>query len=513
MAGMGLLLFALLLVASQAQAVIVDTGNPDLDVRFDNTITYSLVYRLGDQDPALLTNNQNGDDGNRNFDKGLTMVRFDLLSEFDVVYNKFGVRFSGAGWNDSIYNKPNDNDSPATANALSVPYNHFTREANKLHGRGGELLEAFTFGAADLGDMTLRYRLGQFTEWWGDSFFLGWNAVAGGLLPVDVAKASNLPNTQLKELIRPVPQVSTTLQMTDNLSVGGYYQFRWQEGRLWASGSYWAPVDFVGPGGEQIWGAGFLKTPTIEPGDSGQFGLKAKYETMAATYGLYFNNFHHKDEPYVVTYPIDGTFALYYPADIQSYAGSLNFAWDQYTFSAEVAYRKNVPFKSADISVFPSFIPNMPHEIQHAKGDTLGITVNTFSGGMRGNFFCDSQDLIAELAYVKQVDVENEHLLLAGRDEDGLVGKVNYTPYWYQVYPGLDLTLPMSVVYGFNSKPTTVMWGGDVPHHGGSFNIGVGGTYEVVWQFELTYRNFFEDGDYLMYADRDYLSFYIRRAF
>lgn len=517
-ASLGAILLAFVLYASQVQAVVIKTDNPDLYVRFDNTVTYSVMSRLEGPDPKLVAD-PNTDDGDRNFGAGIVMNRLDLLSEFDAVYNKFGVRFSGAAWYDTMYNRKNDNDSAFTYNPVSVPHNKFTDETVKWHGKHAELLEAFTFGAVDMGPTTFRYRAGQFTQWWGDSFFLGWNGVAGALAPVNVAKAATLPNTQLKELILPIPQVAGSLQVTDNVAINGYYQFKWKPARLFATGSYFSPADLIGPGAERIWGPMFLKTDDIEPSDSGQFGISAKLNTMPATYGFYYNKFHAKDF-YVVVKPIDGQYTFFYPEDIESYAVSGNMAWGQYTFAAEVTYRKNVPFNSDPaeekglLTVFPNFGPfvDMPHEPLYAKGDTLSILLNTFSGGMRGNFFCDAQDLIAEVAYVKQMSVNHQDWVDPTKDKDGLFAQAVYTPKWYQVLPGLDLTMPIGANYGFDCNPSTLLWGAGTDESG-DFNVGIGGTYEGVWEFELTYRNFWGPWYNQAFTDRDYVSFYIRRAF
>jgi hypothetical protein len=539
MACMGTMVFAFALCAGQALAVEIKTDNPDLQIRFDNTLTYSLMDRLSDQDPNIIVNPQT-DDGDRNFNKGIVMNRMDLLSLFDVSYKKFGVAFSGAAWYDTVYNTTNDNNSAATFNPISVPHNEFTDATVKWHGKGAELMEAMTFGYIPMGDMTFRYRVGQFSQWWGDSFFLGWNGVAGALAPVNVAKAATLPNVQLKELILPIPQVAGSLQVSDKFSLAAYYQFKWKPARLFATGSYFSPADLIGPGAERIFGPMFLKTHDITPKDSGQFGISAKLETQFAAYGLYYNKFHSKDFM-IVPQPISGQYSFFYPSDIQQYAVSANKAVGEFTYAAEVAYRTNAPLQTDPhdfrnlglnlVTVFPNFGPfvNLPHSPLYAKGDTLNITLNTFSGGMRGNFFCDAQDLIAEVAYVKQMSVNNENYVDPRYEKTGLTATVHYEPHWYEVASGLDLGLPLVVNYGFKGKPTSLIWGGS-PQHGGDVTIGLYGLLDQVWEFELDYRNFFgktyqgepnplnHAQDFPIVgtqglADRDYVSLFIRRAF
>ncbi len=88
-----------------------------------------------------------------------------------------------------------------------------------------------------------------------------------------------------------------------------------------------------------------------------------------------------------------------------------------------------------------------------------------------------------------------------------------YEPKWYQFFPGFDLTLPIGANYAPEGRASVMQNGEFGTNHGGDFNIGVGGTYNNVWNFQLTYRNFFGSTEYQHYADRDYVSFFIRRAF
>jgi hypothetical protein len=112
----------LMLGISSAAAFEIDTGSEDWKVRWDNTLKYSAAFRVEDRSDSLLRD-INRDDGDRNFDTGLTSNRFDLLSELDVTYRNFGARVSAAAWFDSIYNTDNDNDSPATVSSFSVSVN------------------------------------------------------------------------------------------------------------------------------------------------------------------------------------------------------------------------------------------------------------------------------------------------------------------------------------------------------------------------------------------------------
>src|SRR5207248_7348274 len=106
----------------------------DLKIRWDNSFKYSAVWRLKGIDPTVAADT-NLDDGDRNFHRGLVSNRFDLLSEVDATYKNFGGRVSAAAWYDFVYNRHNDNDSPQTVNAFSVPPNQFTDATRNVMGR------------------------------------------------------------------------------------------------------------------------------------------------------------------------------------------------------------------------------------------------------------------------------------------------------------------------------------------------------------------------------------------
>jgi hypothetical protein len=291
------------MASTGAHAIEIDTGNPDLSLRFDNTVKGSLVYRTGKADPALTDsfrqvptgapapapatfsfpqalNFNAGDDNFRN--KGFVSKRVDLLSEFDAVYQKkFGLRFSAAAWYDAAYSGKTD----ATDGFNSqTPTNEFPEQTRRIAGRKAEVLDAFVFGGWDLGEgRKLTTRLGRHALQYGESLFYGDNAIARAQGPIDIFKLLSSPNAQFKEIVRPVPQVSAQLQVSPSVSVGGYYQFRWEEDRLSPAGSYFSTANI--PWGSQqtesvgIPGVGnFVLAPgsDIKPKNSGQFGLQLK---------------------------------------------------------------------------------------------------------------------------------------------------------------------------------------------------------------------------------------------
>ena len=94
---LALAITGVLAAMQSAHAFEIGTGNPDIQMRWDNTVRYNLGMRAESQDRAIV-GNPNFDDGDRNFNNGsLVTNRFDVLSEFDFVYKKrYGFRVSSA---------------------------------------------------------------------------------------------------------------------------------------------------------------------------------------------------------------------------------------------------------------------------------------------------------------------------------------------------------------------------------------------------------------------------------
>src|SRR6266568_8374248 len=159
-----------------AYASPIDTGNPELALRWDNSVRYNLGVRMQAQDQNIL-NNSTYDNSDSKFKRGdIVTNRLDLLTELDMVYRKrSGLRVSAALWYDHAYRS----DAEITANSnFLVPglgdissaypdnrYTGFTRRWNR--GPSGELLDAFVFTGFDLGAVPVNLKLGQHTLYWG----------------------------------------------------------------------------------------------------------------------------------------------------------------------------------------------------------------------------------------------------------------------------------------------------------------------------------------------------------
>jgi hypothetical protein len=495
----------------------------------------------------------NQDAGDRAFSRGLISNRFDVLSEMDVVYKAWGVRVSGAGWYDDVYNKDNDNDSPSTTNTLSKPYDEFTEDTRDLHGRDAEILDAFVFGKQDMGSSTVSFRAGQYTMQWGESLFFGNNGIAGGMAPIDVVKLLSVPNTQFKELIRPVPQVSGQFQIGSRFSVGVYYQFGWEETRLPAVDSYFGNIDIVGTGGERLFAgpplmpggspAAFFRGNDLEADDSGQGGIQVRYRLGEYDFGLYALRYHDKapqlygrlsvvDTPGgpVVLDPANfnpvtgkiGEYFLVYPENIEAYGMSTTTTFGIVNLAAEVSIRHNTPLVSDLQVTVPGVRADNDDNPLYAVGDSFHAQVSWLAS-MEPSFIANEADFLGEIAYNRRTHIsDNPGALSPNTTKDAWGLRMVYEPKYRQVFSGVDLSVPVGLAY-FPEGTSSVV-GSFGPDQGGDMNIGLKITYLDVWRCGLTYTHYYgSSGTFLdrnnffsfkqSYADRDFVALSIYRTF
>ncbi|MFY1662937.1 DUF1302 domain-containing protein [Pseudomonas sp. Pseu.R1] len=518
-----------------ARAFEFNTGIEDLKVRWDNTLKYSAAWRVKDQS-SKLTGDANQDDGDRNFDKGLISNRVDILSELDVTRNNVGMRLSGAGWYDSVYNQSNDNDSPFTNNSTSASYDHFTSDTQKLHGRKAELLDAFVFGKTDIGDMPATLRVGQHTVLYGESLFYGANGIAGGQAPTDIVKLLSVPGTQFKELVRPVPQISGQLQLRDNLALGAYYQLHWEKDRLPAAGSYFSTVDLLDDGGDSILagpGSRFIRGKDKDAKDSGQFGLQLRWrpENIDAEFGLYAIQYNAKS-PVVHTHLSPAfaptTYELVYPEDIRAVGASFSTTVGDTNVAGEFSVRDNMPLVPAAgaVTVFPGQEASNGSHPLYPVGRTAHGQVS-WIGLLDAGPLWEGGSFIGEVAWNRRLSVtKNADALDPNSTRDAGAIRMIFEPAYYQVLDGVDLTVPIGVGYGLFGKSSVINPGFSV-NHGGDYSIGVKADYLKTWKFSLVYTGFFggegtsvEPANSPVQAysygqslkDRDFIAFSVQRS-
>lgn len=537
-----------ILAPNAVMALDFETGNEEVKIRWDNTVKGSAIYRLNDASAALVNsfsapgvpqalNFNAGDDNFRN--KGLVSKRVDLLSELDVVYQKnIGFRLSGAAWYDDAYS--GKTSAMDTFNG-QTPTNEFPESTRALAGGKAELLDAFVFGTWRLGDeQKVTARLGRHALQYGESVFFGDNGIARAQGPVDVLKLLSSPNAQFKEIIRPVPQVSAQLQLSSNLSIGGYYQFGWEADRMPPAGSYFSTAnniwgssqpEFVGiPGGPMAGNYVAMPVADQQPGDSGQFGMQLKWRLDETDIGFYAARYHDKTGQAFTNLinPETGAAQWFFvfPKDISAVGFSATQTVGSTNLALEVSTRSNQPLVNSN-AVYAAQFQSQP---ELATGQTGHVNLSWLTT-LQPNFLARETSFIGEVAWNRVLSINDPgNLLDPGRTRDASALQFIFTPTYRQVVPGLDLSVPIGVRYALSGR-SSVTGNGWGPQGTGSASLGLEGNYEGVWQFTLTYNKFLgEATPFVNYAgatptsappynagntlaDRDSVSISLRRTF
>ncbi len=559
-----------------AQAFEIETGNPDLAVRWDNTVRYNLGARAQSQDAAIL-GAPNYDDGDRNFGNGsLVTNRFDVLSEFDLVFRRqYGFRVSAAGWYDFAYQSL-DNTFNATANTLvdGLPVAGALSPYTKRYAKGasGEILDAFAFANFDAGDVPISIKAGQHTVYWGDSLFLGGaiHGVSYGQNPLDIWKAFATPGSEAKELFRPRGGLTLQAQPTKDLSVAAQWFYNWQADRIPESGSYLTIQDPLNFGGDsfiyapnplaaanpaapkylRLWRGQDIKPPS-NSGSLGDWGLSARWspEWLDGTVAAYYRNTtdvipQAMATPGVIPAPAaactprggtplpGGTLCFVNPnattiADLQKYGklGLYNGAYGEnihiygltlaksvagVSVGAEVSYRQNMPLVSEPVFVLPaSFVPLVPGSIATtavpssgtpgALGDTWHALINGVNIFPKTAVF-DIATLSGELTWMQWAKVTQNEAVFKGRSNYTAIDKVsrnfvglalNFTPTWFQVWPGVDMLAPIAWSQGVSGNAAVAFGGSE---GGGNWSAGIAADIYQKYRIDLKYNGYY--GDY-----------------
>ena len=541
--------------ALPALAMELESSDPDTKIRLDFTPKYSLAYRLKDPSAVLTSPAARGDggvtnenDGDANFRKGVVSNRFDLLTEFDYSRGNWGVRLSHAAWYDSKYLGANANDGTlGVSNQPGQAPNEFIPDTRGQHGRGQQLLDAFVYAKGSLGTMPASIRIGKHALQYGESLFFGQNGIANAQGPVDIAKIVSVPNWQFKEVLLPVEQISGTLQVAEGVTLGGYYQLKWRPSKIPGVGSYFSNQDYIG-GGRVYFGPPMppvLVTDNSKdqlPPDSGQFGAQLRWSPAGSAYefGFYAARYHDKTPAVPVFDVINGNVHKVYAQGIKTVGASVTSSIGQLNWALEGSLRADAPL-SNDPAVLggapfmpPANCDGTAANPCYAIGKTAhlnlsGIYVLNKSG------LWDGGALVAELAWNHVVSVTKNPgtVGFSGLDPNttrsAAAFRMIFEPQYFQVLPGLDLSIPIGLGYNFGGRSSAIFNFAGGASNAGDVTIGVKAKYQNTWNVGLTYTAFFGSENTFTVADartptrmlsygqtlkdRNFLAFNVSRTF
>ncbi|MRK19809.1 DUF1302 domain-containing protein [Pseudomonas sp. JG-B] len=493
--------------SSGVAAMEFDVGNPDLRLRWDNTVRYNLGFRMEDQDEKIM-NNPNFDESDGKFDKGdIVTNRLDLLTELDLSYRQdFGGRVSAAGWYDDAYHSPS---VESNVRGFSTSYNQdrYSSEVERYtNGPSGEILDAFLWTNFSLGATPVNLKAGRHAVFWGEGLLFGAHAVSYSQAPTDAVKAVTSPGIETKEVFLPIGQVSAKAQVTDSLSVAAQYFYEWDNTRFPYGGTFFGAADpfFEGPDRLPVAPGFNLNHVSSKRGRDGEnWGLMAKLnvESIETTFGAYYRQFDDY-QPWLSPQInlASREYRLVYPRDVKLYGLSFSRAIATVAVGAELSYRKDGALNATGVSLLDDEGP---------RGDTIHFVANAVYGVPR-NFIADNATLVAEFAYSHLdkvtsheelykgegfagcTDLRTPRIPASGNKSDGCSTRdyyaiaVNYTPQYVEILPSWTLDVPFTVNYGLDGNAASAGGGAEGAL---SWSVGAKMTYRQEHEFTVRYAD------------------------
>ena len=502
-------------MAGGAHAVKLNTS-PEWDVNFDNTVVYAAGWRVQGRDPAI-ANHFAYQSGDAKFDKGdMVTNRVSDLIEFQGIYNKdMGFRVSGSVFKDFAYN-----DQAKSAPGFISPYvnNTYTNATKREFVEGGEILDAFVFANKEVGGIPTYLKVGRLSQYWGNAFFFGFSNIAYSQQPIDFIKGFTQPGSEVKELFLPRKQILLTAELTPELSVSGQVFFEYRRNKYPEASTYLGFFDplYDGPN-RPLAGTIFASAASggsigiVEPKDNNRdWGLKVAYSPkwVGGDLAFYYREFAEVD-PYPVQLAIvNGLPTIQSTVNEKAKLIGISFekSFGLVSTGFELSQRRNTALNSTPFNVLPVGAPA-------ATGTITNFIANTFVQ-LGSTALWNSGIWLAEFSYTQLNKVTGNPSMYFGEGyttcgtgvvelasgngttwRDGCSTKRSlafatlFEPQWLQVFPGIDLSAPMSLTLGVKGNPA-YRASGFYGEGTAIYSFGVKATYQQKTTLSLSYNGY-----------------------
>ena len=289
------------------------------------------------------------------------------------------------------------------------------RQVHDHVGSDGTILDLYAYGSTNVFGHSVTLKVGKQIVNWGESTLVlnGLNS----LVSLDANKA-RLPGAEISEFAVPVPQAFGSISLTENTSIEGFYQWKFEPTLPDAAGTFYpipdqdfaaliggnagdisfgrAPENSVAGTDCAATGGNNLVTPTTcvpyggaiprgadrLPTGAGQFGGAFRFvvpwlNDMDAA--LYAANYHERLPVYSTTSASSGNvsastanYFAEFPKDVHMFGFSFNttLPWG-IAFQGEYSYKPNQPFQLSSVESELATL-GAPSQIAPAAGETLG---------------------------------------------------------------------------------------------------------------------------------------------
>jgi hypothetical protein len=301
-------------LAAPGAAQAIDFAAGGWNGSLNTTVTFGQTWRSESRDPRLIGTADGGtgrspniDDGNLNYRKGRVSSAYKLVSELALDGDNFGLFVRGSALYDDLVQDTETERTP------------ISESGRDLAGAYLRLLDAFVYGRWQPAGHELELRAGRQVVNWGESTFIQ-GGINNAINHFDVS-ALRVPGSELREAYLPQEMLKISFAVTGNVTAEAIGIFDWDRTEPEPVGSYFSTNDFVPRGGDTVFlgfGAlsdlgtdftplggpfienfqGVARDPTIEPSDSGQYGLSLRWFlpdfAQGTELGFYFVNYHSK---------------------------------------------------------------------------------------------------------------------------------------------------------------------------------------------------------------------------
>ena len=369
---------------------------------FDSTISFGMQWRMEGTDCRIVGNDNGGcvpttgtlgevvngpgqgatsnpdfnylqsDNGNLNY------RRNQLVSSALKGNHELDLRFKD-GW--SALGRFSWLYDPAADNTKRTD---LTDDAKNIAVHNLTLLDLWVAKDFDIAGRPAKVKVGNQVLSWGEDIFIygGINVINA----IDLTRAHK-PGVQLKEIFRPAPMLSFNIGATDNLSIEGFWQFRWNGFRFDPAGTAFSVGDVIGngqqpayvpssvlgmppgsvgdpgtvstgaiiPAGQRFTHADLVGIGTVvpvvatqSPPNTNQWGLAARWkpEGSDAEWGFYYIHYNDKipfvgfaNDPSITDNPFGLGYFLQYGKGRDLFGVSANGHIGEWAVGGEVSYR------------------------------------------------------------------------------------------------------------------------------------------------------------------------------
>ncbi len=410
---------------SAGPALALDWQLGDVGVDLNTRVSSGLAMRVQGADPNNIgianggrAYSNNVDDGELAFGRAGDVVYATqkITSALTLTYKQFGF-FGRANYtydpvlqDKSFFNLANYGAGKEYGDNVATDKE---QQVHKHVGTDGHILDLYVYGSTELFGHGLSAKVGKQVVNWGESTLVlnGLNS----LVSLDANKA-RLPGSEISEFAIPVPQLFASLNLTENTSVEGFYQWAFLPTVPDAAGTFY-PIpdqDFAGLGGNAgdisfgrapenslpgtncaatggnnagmatcvPYGGSIPRSTERLPRGGGQYGGAFRFSVpflndMDAA--LYAANYHERLPVFSTISASSGnvsaasaSYFAEYPEDVHMFGFSFNttLPWGV-AFQGEYSYKPNQPFQLSSVESELATL-GAPSQIDPIAGQSLG---------------------------------------------------------------------------------------------------------------------------------------------